>query len=95
MTVYLPLPLLDNDPVKFGNAVKALSAPARVESLLETELCIPRQVALWRPMRSGKKVRAHRSHAISCSTCAFQISSKEVSSAALPWSSGGNMESIV
>ena len=38
MTVYLPLPLLDNDPVKFGNAVKALSAPARVESLLETEL---------------------------------------------------------
>ena len=77
----LPLPLLGRDPGRItGSAV--ISAAA--DSLPDTELCIPRQVALWRPMRSGKKVRAHRSHAISCCTCAFQISSRAESLSAAP-----------
>ena len=57
--------------------------------------CIPRQVALWRPMRSGKKVRAQRSHATSCCTCASQISSSAATSAAAGWSSAQTVHALL
>ena len=48
----------------------------------ELQPWMPRHVALWRPMRSGKKVLEQRSHEMSCCTCAFQISSISRSSSA-------------
>ena len=82
---YSPMVLFDRVSGNVGNVVTAPPPPSEGDSLLDaTELCMPRQVALWRPMRSGKKVRAHRSHAISCCTCAFQISSRAESLSAAP-----------
>ena len=50
----------------------------------ELQPWMPRHVALWRPMRSGKNVLEQRSHEMSCCTCAFQISSISRSSSAPP-----------